>query len=1020
MAVKFLDNTGLGYFWSKIKAWCNATFAAITHNQASNTINAMTGYSKPNSSSAIAASDSLNSAIGKLEAKVDAVDNSNFVQKSGDTMTGNLTVSKASPRFDIKNPSIARGTAPESDYAGTEILGRDYNNRSTWALYHTYTTNKTHRIRLLCYNGLTTDSEYAEIGVGYDSSGNPYTNAPTPSSATDNSTKIATTAWVRTATGNTALNAATATALVDDSNYVHKTGNETITGKKTFSVNTNTDHGQIILKNTHYSTILRNDDGSFYILTTAQNDPDGGWTSARPFSFNNKSGIGAVNSYVPVRSGYAGNVHIFISKTGNDSNDGLTKETAVLTVDQALYLAQGYGISGELYLRFGPGNWGTIDISGNRFLARRIIISSTEYSMPNTVSAFTALTGNNEPPVFDVVALRNGYFHVNNITAIRIDMYNSYVIFAAVNKFANVRAFLALLEIQRPYIVYSPTGYNSEYIFFLSNSSYKHVAQETSVSNNKSKFATATTRDNFLLCEGNNYIKIWNGNSWEGSFTGNKFYANSLLHITSDSIAIDSIPGTNFTDIHTYGNVFGIKHGTPTIALINTTSVKGTAPSSTNYWTIHFSGNPNGTAINGSLVNNVGYIQCVQTASSHGVYLYAMKPEANNSTDNAVLGLVYDTSGNKYAYTNTPGDTSNTTHIATTAWVRRYCDTTVKYMKSVSVTGSGNAVTAASLANGTLTLTKGTTFLTSHQSLSNYVTLNGDQTITGTKTFSSSIYFPNSGGHITQTAGTNYMHIGTNDAHGYGSHLFLYANTVSSDSNLNGVFRLRAAKNNSYKDLVGYESGYLKWSGREIATNVDNQYLRLDGSSAYDNGSSYLATGKSFSGYTGKFQIRANNGSTAKVMDGRPDGTLLWNGNAIQVASDERLKTSISEIPEQVLNAWESVEWIRYKYKEDVNVKGEENCRYHTGLIAQQVNRNCIDVNILNYGLLCHDTDSIFIDDNTEEITDLWTVRYTEALCMEAAYQRRKNKILENRISELEKQVSDMLQILQNLTSSNG
>lgn len=37
------------------------------HNQASNTINAMTGYSKPSSTSAIAATDSLNTAIGKLE-----------------------------------------------------------------------------------------------------------------------------------------------------------------------------------------------------------------------------------------------------------------------------------------------------------------------------------------------------------------------------------------------------------------------------------------------------------------------------------------------------------------------------------------------------------------------------------------------------------------------------------------------------------------------------------------------------------------------------------------------------------------------------------------------------------------------------------------------------------------------------------------------------------------------------------------------------------------------------------------
>ena len=62
MATKFLDYTGLSYLWGKIKAWCNATFAAITHSHASNAVNAMTGYSKPNSGSAIAASDSLNSA----------------------------------------------------------------------------------------------------------------------------------------------------------------------------------------------------------------------------------------------------------------------------------------------------------------------------------------------------------------------------------------------------------------------------------------------------------------------------------------------------------------------------------------------------------------------------------------------------------------------------------------------------------------------------------------------------------------------------------------------------------------------------------------------------------------------------------------------------------------------------------------------------------------------------------------------------------------------------------------------
>lgn len=46
------------------------------HNQASNTITAMTGYSKPSSTSAITTSDNLNGAIGKLEKALDGKANS--------------------------------------------------------------------------------------------------------------------------------------------------------------------------------------------------------------------------------------------------------------------------------------------------------------------------------------------------------------------------------------------------------------------------------------------------------------------------------------------------------------------------------------------------------------------------------------------------------------------------------------------------------------------------------------------------------------------------------------------------------------------------------------------------------------------------------------------------------------------------------------------------------------------------------------------------------------------------------
>lgn len=67
--------------------------APFSHNQASNTIDAMTGYSKPASGSAISASDTLNSAVGKLEAKADthAIDNE-VVHLTGDEdITGTKT-----------------------------------------------------------------------------------------------------------------------------------------------------------------------------------------------------------------------------------------------------------------------------------------------------------------------------------------------------------------------------------------------------------------------------------------------------------------------------------------------------------------------------------------------------------------------------------------------------------------------------------------------------------------------------------------------------------------------------------------------------------------------------------------------------------------------------------------------------------------------------------------------------------------------------------------------------------------
>lgn len=64
------------------------------------------------------------------------------------------------------------------------------------------------------------------------------------------------------------------------------------------------------------------------------------------------------------------------------------------------------------------------------------------------------------------------------------------------------------------------------------------------------------------------------------------------------------------------------------------------------------------------------------------------------------------------------------------------------YVNAISVTGSGNAVTSVSKSGNTITLTKGASFLTSHQSLSNYYTKSEVGNIVGN-------YLPLSGGTIS-------------------------------------------------------------------------------------------------------------------------------------------------------------------------------------------------------------------------------------------------------------------------------
>lgn len=132
------------------------------------------------------------------------------------TFTNNMYVNGANKTVIIKNSNMRRNTAPSADVNQTYICGKDSADKNTWAIYHTWSTEKAALTRLICYKGTSTDSTWAGIGVGYDSSGNSYTVAPTPATS-DNSTKIATTAYVKA------------------QGYTDNSSNETIGGTKTFT-----------------------------------------------------------------------------------------------------------------------------------------------------------------------------------------------------------------------------------------------------------------------------------------------------------------------------------------------------------------------------------------------------------------------------------------------------------------------------------------------------------------------------------------------------------------------------------------------------------------------------------------------------------------------------------------------------------------------------------------------------------------------------------------------------------------
>jgi len=200
-------------------------------------------------------------------------------------------------------------------------------------------------------------------------------------------------------------------------------------------------------------------------------------------------------------------------------------------------------------------------------------------------------------------------------------------------------------------------------------------------------------------------------------------------------------------------------------------------------------------------------------------------------------------------------------------------------------------------------------------------------------------------------------------------------------------------------------------------TRTDNSSsLTLSGGLGWGNGGSIMLNGTDKGG---NVIFGPTVGTDKAYMWLHPNGTWTWTGTACQIISDQRLKQQITKIDDKLLDAWEDVDLVQFKYNDAVDQK-KDKARLHTGYVVQQINETCQKhgVDISRYGLYCHEvypqeTEEVEVEqkDGTKtketkvirEASEHYSLRYTEVYAVECMYLRRCIKQLTARIEQLEK-----------------
>ncbi len=118
--------------------------------------------------------------------------------------------------------------------------------------------------------------------------------------------------------------------------------------------------------------------------------------------------------------------------------------------------------------------------------------------------------------------------------------------------------------------------------------------------------------------------------------------------------------------------------------------------------------------------------------------------------------------------------------------------------------------------------------------------------------------------------------------------------------------------------------------------------------------------------------------------------------------SDRNMKQQITEIPDEVLDAWADIDYVKFKFNDAVEEKGSDKARWHIGLISQE-----IEETFAKHGLDATEFGLIGIDKFEDEwdgetlvrpAGEIYSIRPDECQFLELALMRRElNKLKNNK-----------------------